>query len=98
MIPTPVIVLDNEYKIKSYNKEDRTFAFESSDLDFSARFWNGLNPKVTDRIEILNPITGVSKAFEFVETMWMGSKEDREVGGWEYFNKDLKVNLIIFND
>jgi len=51
-----------------------------------------------DSITLWNSNTLNSQEFKYVETIYSGSGEDKEIGGWKYISSDKKLKLIIFND
>lgn len=79
----------------SYNKEDKIFVSESSDLDLSAREWNsGRRIPAEIAVKLINYNTGNSMVFT-----WFHSDMDceNEVHGWNYKSEE-GINLLIIND
>jgi hypothetical protein len=75
-----------------FHKEDKSFSQEASSLDIGAG-------ETHQYIKLVNPKTNGSQIYQHTKTLWTGSGEDREVGGWEYtaIGKD-NLKLTIWND
>jgi hypothetical protein len=72
-----------------YHKESKSFSQEVSSL----------NNECYDTIKLTNPKTNGSQIYKLVKTIWSGSGEDREVGGWEYQSTTRpELKLTIWND
>jgi len=95
IIPTFVI---QDHPIH-WNKNDKTFSCEASDLDFSPRYFNGgvKVPSINKVIILKNKITKAEVKFQYSETEMTGPNHEQEVGAWIY-KSSTGLKLIIFND
>ena len=79
----------------SYDKEDKIFVAESSELDLSAEYWNSTRRiPVELAIKLQNNDTGGEMTFN-----WYHSDMDceNEVHGWNY-KSSTGIQLLIIND
>ena len=88
-------MLDFSTDAFSYNKEDKIFVSESSDLELSPRYWNSsMRVPYEQRIKLTNYDTGRYMIFD-----WYHSDMDceNEVHGWNY-KSSTGIKLLIIND
>lgn len=74
-----------------WHKEDSSFSQEASTLNIGV----GYTPT---QFFIENEKTGNKVLFYYKKTLYYGTGEDKEVGGWEYYSSDNKYTATIWND
>jgi hypothetical protein len=75
----------------SYDKSDRMFTVEASDM----RTWPRMAPT---QLHVRNDITEKVQLFVLKDIDTYGPEEDQEIAGWRYFCPSMNIRLLIIND